>query len=138
MGQVDLIGEVSEHSLRLRHRQKACDSGQVGACGAPGQKKSRARKTAAPDAPPLWTLEPHVCRSCFGRLVSTPDQASGRTRYLCTNCGAEAVADSAEAVCACGLQVRTPAGVLVDAGLRCIPNPDPRPDFPSCFVAAPV
>jgi hypothetical protein len=45
------------------------------------------------------------------------------------------VAASVAALCACGLQVRR-AGVLVDAGLRCQPNPAPTPDFPSLFVAA--
>lgn len=137
MGQVDLFGGVSECSLRGGYRQKACDAGQVQVSGHSRQKKSRTRQPA-PDATRLWTLEPHVCRSCFGRLVSTPDQASGKTRYLCTNCGAGAVAESADAVCACGMQVRGPTGAPVDAGLRCKPNPDPRPDFPSCFVAAPV
>lgn len=138
MGQIDLLGDVSERLHRLRPRQKACDPGQVGAGSAPSQKKSRARQVATPDAARLWMLEPHVCRSCFGRLISAPDQASGKTRYLCTNCGAGAVAESADAICACGMQVRGPTGAPVDAGLRCKPNPDPRPDFPSCFVAAPV
>ena len=95
--------------------------------------KTRAR------ANPLqrWALEDHVCRHCFGRLVST-GLGSGRSLYRCTNCGAEADGHHAEALCVCGLQVRStaPGGHLVNAGLRCQPNPSPNAEFPSQIVAA--
>lgn len=96
--------------------------------------KKRAR---APEADAGWTLEPHVCRHCFGRLVSQalPD---GDVRYQCTNCGAEAVGLESDVLCACGTALRKhgSGSAPVSAGLRCQPNPSPSPDFPSLFVAA--
>ena len=89
-----------------------------------------------------WRLEPHICRVCFSRLVSQP--AAGGRRYQCTNCGQEAVGHDASVLCCCGLKIRrathqhTSGHRLVDAGVRCALNPDPRPDFPSLFVAAEV
>lgn len=99
------------------------------------------QETCAPDAADAdaWRLEPHVCRACFSRLVSR--QAPGGRMYHCTNCGLEAQGAGPEVLCSCGMKVRRPlkgAGsghALVDAGVRCMPNPDPRPDFPSLFVA---
>lgn len=87
------------------------------------------------DAP--LRLEPHVCRHCFGRLVSAPAPGGARS-YVCSNCGAAARGDAPDVLCACGLKLRNhgPGPRLVDAGLRCQPNPNPRPDFPSLFVAA--
>ena len=87
-------------------------------------------------------LEPHVCRECFARLVSFP-VGGGLRRYFCPNCGAEAEATSADELCCCGIKIRKPgrsgkAAVLVDAGVRCIPNPDPTPLFPSLYVASEV
>lgn len=86
-----------------------------------------------------WTLEPHVCRGCFSRIVSRP---AGYNRvYQCTNCGAEAVGASPDVLCSCGIKIRRPTKgaksgqTLVDAGVRCAPNPDPRPGFESLFVA---
>jgi hypothetical protein len=99
-------------------------------------KKSRARP-GAPDA--TWTLEPHVCRHCFGRLASTPG-APGLVVYACTNCGATATGPTPGVLCSCGLQLRRPGAPtgFVDAGIRCQPNPAPSSDFPSLFVAAQV
>ena len=87
-------------------------------------------------------LEPHICRKCFARLASQP-AGGGLRRYFCTNCGAEAEATSADELCCCGIKIRKPgrsgkAAVLVDAGVRCIPNPDPTPLFPSLYVASEV
>lgn len=107
----------------------ACDSSPINRNLTPISKKpARAPETQG------WTLEPHVCRHCFGRLVS---QGS---RYLCTNCGAEAVGDAPDVLCACGTTLRRhgSAAAPMNAGLRCQPNPAPTPEFPSLFVAAEV
>ena len=94
-------------------------------------QKMRARETE--DA--AWTLEPHVCRECFGRLVSCP--GTGGRLYRCTNCDAEAVGATAAVLCACGTTVRRhgPGAGHADAGLRCRANPSQSPEFPSAFVA---
>lgn len=89
------------------------------------------------------TLEPHVCRRCFARIVSSlaPD---GQTEYTCSSCGYSALGDTPAVVCACGIRLRRPTGVrtmghkTVDAGVRCQPNPDPTPEFPAQYVAAHV
>ena len=89
----------------------------------------------------VWRLESHVCRVCLTRLVSRPGTGSSRV-YHCPNCGAEAAGKCADVLCACGMKIRRPtrdgrSGVqLVDANVRCMPNPSPTPDFPSLFVAS--
>lgn len=100
-----------------------------------GDKKTRARETEGA----IWTLEPHVCRHCFGRLVSAPALGGGHW-FLCTNCGARGDGETAAALCCCGLVLRSPVPGApgTDAGIRCQPNPDPTPEFPSLFVAAEV
>lgn len=90
----------------------------------------------------LWQLEPHVCRRCFARIVSQP-LPGGMRRFVCTNCGAEADGQNADAVCCCGIKIRKmgrtgKGGTLVDAGVRCIPNPNPTAMFPSLYVASEV
>lgn len=112
----------------------ALDVRQMSMSGASSDKKSRAR-TDAPDAG--WTLEPHVCRHCFGRLASRPGP-DGLTRYECTNCGAAETGATPAVLCSCGLQLRRPGAPsgFVDAGIRCQANPAPKPEFPSLFVAA--
>lgn len=93
--------------------------------------------------PQHWRLEPHVCKSCFARLVSSQVAGSELRLYQCTNCGAEAQHSNADALCCCGLKIRKmgrngKAGAMVDAGVRCIPNPEPSPLFPNLFVASEV
>jgi len=102
----------------------------------PSDSKKRAR---APDADvPAWRLEPHVCRHCFGRLVSAPAAGGGRW-FECTNCGTHADGASPAVLCACGLMMKNPTGGLpIAVGLRCQPNPNPTPEFPSLFVASPA
>ena len=90
-----------------------------------------------------WRLEPHICRACFSRLVSRGAGGVGR-RYHCTNCGLEAVAPGADALCCCGTKIRRPTKssksgmTLVDAQIRCAVNPTPTPDFPSVIIAMEV
>lgn len=95
-----------------------------------------------------WQLEPHICRKCFGRIVSqlVAEPATGAELrvYKCSNCGAEAQHTHADAVCCCGIRIKkagrngTKSGSLVDAGVRCIPNPERSPMFPSEYVASEV
>lgn len=90
----------------------------------------------------LWTLEPHICRKCFARLVSQPIPGGDLSRFACSNCGAEAEGPGVDALCCCGIKIRRvkggKAGSLVDAGVRCILNPKPSLEFPSLYVASEV
>lgn len=105
---------------------------------APNAKKSRPR-VRGPIIAGALRLEPHVCRHCFGRLVSEVLPGT-RLRYECSNCGAVAMGSKSDVLCACGLQLRHhgPARGTVDAGIRCRANPAPTPDFPSLFVAGQI
>lgn len=88
-----------------------------------------------------WALEPHVCRCCFGRIVSRVVAQTEEQEYLCTNCGARAEGHTAAVVCSCGMKIRKrnasgrSGGPMIDAGVRCMINPNPLPEFPSLFVA---
>ncbi len=116
----------------------ACDAAQVRASpGGLPKKRARVREAEGDADAGLWRLEPHVCRVCFGRLVSQHGLA-GTRRFLCTNCGADGVGLGSEVLCACGLHLRKKGDGYgtISAGLSCQPNPAPRPDFPSLFVAA--
>lgn len=111
--------------------------------------QNRAREVAAVfsanafGAQDTWALEPHCCRICFGRLVSKP-AASGLTRYRCTNCEEESQHTDASVACCCGIKIRKRNGVgrhggpMVDAGIRCIANPERSPMFPAAYVASEV
>lgn len=85
-----------------------------------------------------WRLEPHVCRACFGRLVSRPadDADEGQRLYHCSNCGLEAEGHKPSALCACGTKLRKGKGQFVDAGLRCHENSAKSPEFPAEIVAS--
>lgn len=91
------------------------------------------KKTRAPDAD-AWRLEPHVCRKCFARLASREVCDDVDRVYQCTNCGATEVGADAAVLCSCGTKLRR-LGKLIDAGIRCQPNPSPSLEFPSLFVA---
>jgi hypothetical protein len=119
---------------------------------AKGCARARAHEAGPQPGPDAWRLEPHVCRSCFSRLVSCSTETrvlgappAGSTRlYQCTNCGLEATGAAPEVLCACGMKIRktTRGGrssvVLGDAGIRCMANPEIRADFASLFVAQEV
>lgn len=79
----------------------------------------------------VWALTDHACRACFGRII-VRETFDGRRIYRCTNCGAEREGRTEAALCCCGIRLKTG----VDAGIRCQPNPDPTPEFPSEIVAA--
>lgn len=66
----------------------------------------------------------HVCRHCFGRVL-TRQSEDGGMESRCADCGA-AVAGDYKALCCCNLRLRNGQ----DAQLRCIPNPSPTPEVP--------
>ena len=117
-------------------------TGQMGRARAPAREAAPAQESSNSDAETQesWRLEPHICRACFSRLVSQGADGAMR-RYHCTNCGLEAVAPGADALCCCGTKIRRPTKgaksghTLISAGLKCVVNPDPTPDFPSVIIA---
>lgn len=88
----------------------------------------------AAEQPPTWHLTQHACRACFGRVLKRYGEDGGPGTYLCSNCGAVATGRSEAALCACGTRLRNGK----DAGLRCVSNPDPRPEFPGLVVVTQV
>jgi len=66
------------------------------------------------------------------------------TEYQCTNCGVTAEGENVASLCACGITIRKnnaagrSGGPQIDAGIRCIANPKPSPEFPQLFVATEV
>lgn len=105
---------------------------------APANARARAVEPVPED--PVWRLEPHVCRVCFSRLVSA--SLVGRKdwrRYHCPNCGATADGTTPAVVCGCGVRVPKrdgSAGSTPKAGLHCVKNSAPTPEFPSLYVLA--
>lgn len=98
-----------------------------------------------PEPTPRWVLESHVCRCCFGRIVSRPISASDADHeYLCTNCGARAESADPSSICSCGIKIRKrnapgrSGGAMIDARIRCMANPSPSPEFPSLIVASEI
>lgn len=148
--QLSLGGETGDISTGIKTMQMSSkvavhdnvfvDGGQKGRAGAGARKDP---VPAADQTQDSWRLEPHICRSCFSRLVSQ-DSGDGSRRWQCTNCGIEALGAGAAVLCCCGLTIRRPTKKhtsghhLVDAGVRCSVNPNPRPDFPSLYVALEV
>jgi len=90
-----------------------------------------------------WDLEPHICVKCFGRIVSKP-LPDGQMLYRCTICGRESTGDSPKVACCCGMKIKragkhgTKSGSLIDAGVRCIPNPAPSAEWPNEIVASEI
>ena len=83
-----------------------------------------------------WRLEPHVCRSCFSRIVSRPlDEDDDKRLYHCPNCGMEAEGSRASVLCACGMKVRKGKNAWIDAGVRCHLNQARSPEFVSVYTA---
>lgn len=92
------------------------------------------------------TLEPHICRKCFGRVISyelATAGGDGRTKlFECTNCGEKATGRDASVLCCCGIKIRStsengkPTNDYVDAGIRCHENEAPTPEFPAKIVAS--
>lgn len=109
-------------------------------------KKIRAADPAAPSLKKkgviLWAIQDHICRKCFGRIISAPEGT--QTRFKCTNCGYEVVADDVSAMCCCGIKYKRGGRkgskdvAPVNAGIRCIRNPNPTTEFCCEIVASEV
>lgn len=84
----------------------------------------------------VWSLEPHVCRACFGRVASRRADNGDRRLFVCTHCGAEAEGARVSALCACGTRLLRGKGATVDAGLRCHENRARSMEFPAQYVAS--
>jgi hypothetical protein len=82
----------------------------------------------------VFALEPHICRVCFGRLVSMALPGEASRIFRCTNCGAVAKGIGAKALCVCGI-VTGDKGEFRDAGIRCVVNPKQTPENPSEILA---
>lgn len=96
-------------------------------------KTEEGKKAQAGD-PDLFGLLDHACRICGGRLLQRR-LASGGREVRCAECGtvaelAPAAAHPYKALCFCG--ARLPTGV--DAGLRCIRNPQRTHEQPQEVV----
>ena len=76
-----------------------------------------------------WRMEPHVCRICYGRLLSRGN-IEGKRVLRCSNCGTEVVAARVSGLCCCGITLRGGR----NAGVRCITNPRRSPEMPSEIV----
>lgn len=107
------------------------------------EKRAREAKSGQSVADPAWHLEPHICRACFGRLASRA-LPSGEQEFLCTNCMHLTLSDTHQDACCCGMKIRKrngtgrSGGPMVDAGVRCIVNPEKSPAYPSAYVACEV
>lgn len=90
----------------------------------------------------LWVIQDHICRKCFGRIVSA--QEGTQTLFKCSNCGYEVTADDVAAICCCGIKYKRGGRkgsknvAPVDAGIRCIRNPSPTTEFCCEIVASEV
>lgn len=84
-----------------------------------------------------WRLEPHCCRSCFGRIASKAlDDEDDKRLYQCTHCGLEAEGHKAAVLCACGTKLPKGKGKTVSAGLQCHENKARSIEFPAVIVAS--
>lgn len=93
----------------------------------------------------LWRLEPHVCKNCFGRVMSRAGDVVGERIFRCSNCGTERAGRDASVMCCCGVTLRKAArsglktgGETLDAGIRCVTNPLKTELMPGEIVAMEV
>ena len=83
----------------------------------------------------MWELEPHVCKACFGRIVSRKIGDVDDKLYQCSNCGAEAEGSGPSVLCACGVCLPRKGGSPIKLGLKCQQNTERGTDFPSLYIA---
>lgn len=108
------------------------------AAQAPGQNSEDIKKKGLI----FWHVEDHICRKCFGRILSHPE--GPLTRYLCSNCGWTLLDSAVASVCCCGIKYKkggrkgSRSVAPRDAGIRCIKNPNPTTEFCCEIVASEV
>lgn len=89
-----------------------------------------------------WAIQDHICRKCFGRVLGTPDADS--MLWRCSNCGYEVHGEDVSVICCCGIKYKkggrkgSKSAAPVDAGIRCIRNPNPTTEFCCEIVASEV
>ncbi|EAO3601701.1 hypothetical protein F2264_21760 [Salmonella enterica] len=102
---------------------------------APGQDLKKKDLT-------LWVIQDHICRKCFGRVVSHQDDS--QTHWKCTNCGYTVTGGDVSVICCCGIRYKkggrkgSKSVAPVDAGIRCIRNPNITTEFCCEIVASEV
>jgi hypothetical protein len=75
----------------------------------------------------------------MGRVLRTVAE-DGSVEHRCSNCGTVRMG-IAESICCCGMKTRevVRGGEVVQmsrpVGLRCVPNPEPSPQWPSEIIA---
>jgi hypothetical protein len=74
-----------------------------------------------------WALEDHACIKCLGRILYR-NINNHRREYRCADCGNTGEAD-VDSVCACGAKIGG------NAGIECLVNDRPTPDFSAQIVA---
>ncbi len=85
------------------------------------------------EAPLRWVVADHICRACFGRVM-TRTTFDRRKVYRCSNCELEATGEGPQCLCCCGIKMRGTR----DAGVRCVPNTQRRPENPAMIIAEQV
>lgn len=89
--------------------------------------------TTSDEKPLRWEFSDHICRICFSRVL-TRTTFDKRKIYICSNCETEMEGDGPQALCCCGIKLRTNK----DAGIRCGKNPRRTPENPSRVIAEQV
>lgn len=80
-----------------------------------------------------WSITNHICRACLGRVLHH-ESFDHRMLWRCSNCGIEREGPAETSLCMCGLTLRT----KINAGIRCMVNPQKTPECPSEVVAREV
>lgn len=97
------------------------------------------------EKPPLWEITAHICIICMGRVLrrhfpeddatqadlSAPGRSMARGwLYRCADCGVEMAGHAPSVICSCGFRVKGRS-----LGMRCEPNANKSPEFPSEIIA---
>lgn len=82
-----------------------------------------------------WTITNHICRVCMGRVLKRAT-IGGPAVYRCACCGVEGTG-SHSSICTCGMTWRK-GKAAINAGVRCVENPERSPECMSEIVAVSV